>query len=143
MAGLEHLMPPPPMPPPPMPPPPMPSTNDTQPLINVHELSITPSSEDTTRSEDLTPLTDEQCIITTPWLKGMDLKTKEWGQFFVDELYDIVWNENAFANLVLPDEDKALTWDFVEAKSLANNKYDDFIADKGNYYDLDHISNDF
>jgi hypothetical protein len=61
----------------------------------------------------------------------MDLKTKEWGMFFVDELHDIVWNEKAFDNLVLPEEDKALTWDFVEAKRLSNSTYDDFIADKG------------
>jgi len=70
-------------------------------------------------------------MIATPWLKGMDLKTKEWGLFFIDELQDIVWNEKAFDNLVLPEEDKALTWDFVEAKGLSNSKYDDFIADKG------------
>jgi hypothetical protein len=69
----------------------------------------------------------------TPWLRGMDLKTKDWGLFFVDELKDIVWNEKAFDNLVLPKEDKAFTWDFVEAKSLSNNKYDDFIADKGTH----------
>jgi hypothetical protein len=117
----------------PPPPPPTAPFISTRLSTNDHELTTTNSDEATFRMEDLTTLTEEQCIIATPWLKGMDLKTKEWGLFFVDELQDIVWNEKAFDNLVLPEEDKALTWDFVEAKSLSNNKYDDFIADKGTY----------
>jgi hypothetical protein len=104
---------------------------DHQPKLDEHVLVGTTSEEGKSRKEDLASLTDEQCMIATPWLRGMDLKTKEWGMFFVDELHDIVWNEKAFDNLVLPEEDKALTWDFVEAKRLSNSTYDDFIADKG------------
>lgn len=96
-----------------------------------YELTSSVPEDAKSRKEDLGPLTDEQCMIATPWLRGMDLKTKEWGMFFIDELHDIVWNEKAFDNLVLPEEDKALTWDFVDAKRLSTNAYDDFIADKG------------
>jgi hypothetical protein len=32
-----------------------------------------------TRNEVLDALTDDQCLLATPWLKGLDLKTKEWG----------------------------------------------------------------
>ena len=31
------------------------------------------------RCEVLDSLTDDQCLLATPWLKGLDLKTKEWG----------------------------------------------------------------
>jgi hypothetical protein len=104
---------------------------DLSPKLNDHELTSSTPEQAKSRNEDLAPLTDEQCMIATPWLRGMDMKTKEWGMFFIDELHDIVWNEKAFENLVLPEEDKALTWDFVEAKTLSNTAYDDFIADKG------------
>jgi hypothetical protein len=30
------------------------------------------------RVEDFEPLTDEQCLLTTPWVKGFDLKSKDW-----------------------------------------------------------------
>ncbi|KAF4629183.1 hypothetical protein G7Y89_g8970 [Cudoniella acicularis] len=83
------------------------------------------------RTEDLTPLTDEECLLTTPWLKGLDLKTKEWGMFRVDDLAEIVWNDAAFENLVLPGGEKELAWAFVENKNISNYVYDDFVADKG------------
>lgn len=38
-------------------------------------------SGDPSRSEDLTPLTDDECLLATPWLRGLDLKTKEWGNY--------------------------------------------------------------
>jgi hypothetical protein len=44
------------------------------------ELKAAAMSVAVSRTEDLTPLTDEQCLLTTPWLKGLDLKTKEWGK---------------------------------------------------------------
>ena len=37
-------------------------------------------NETVSRCEDLRSLTDEHCLLATPWLKGMDLKTKEWGK---------------------------------------------------------------
>jgi len=44
------------------------------------ELTAIAMTETTKRSEDLCALTDEQCLLATPWLKGLDLKTKEWGK---------------------------------------------------------------
>jgi hypothetical protein len=37
------------------------------------------ASRNNTRSEVLDRLTDEECLLATPWAKGLDLKTKEWG----------------------------------------------------------------
>ena len=102
------------------------------------------------RWEVLTPLTNEQCLLATPWVTGLDLKSKEWGKlpisraqkdfdwltpstarFCIDNLSPIVWNDAAFTNLVLPGKEKELAWAFVENKALASNNFDDFIQDKG------------
>ena len=32
------------------------------------------------RHEDFRALSDEHCLLATPWLIGFDLKTKEWGK---------------------------------------------------------------
>jgi hypothetical protein len=53
---------------------------DTGPVLEGPELTAAAMSENVSRGEDLTPLTDEHCLLATPWLKGMDLKTKEWGK---------------------------------------------------------------
>jgi hypothetical protein len=34
----------------------------------------------TGRTENLEPLSDEQCLLATPWVIGLDLKSKEWGK---------------------------------------------------------------
>ncbi|KAK0627316.1 P-loop containing nucleoside triphosphate hydrolase protein [Immersiella caudata] len=67
------------------------------------------SSAANDREEDLTPYTDEQCLLARPWVKGMDFVKKEWGIFFVDGLSDVEWNDQPFENL----------------------EYDDFVATKG------------
>lgn len=64
------------------------------------------------------------------------LLTHDSGQFRIEDLKEIVWNDSAFDNLVLPNGEKELAWAFVENKNLSNDAYDDFIADKGNVFDL-------
>lgn len=32
------------------------------------------------REEDFTPMTDEQCLLANPFVKGMDVKSKEWSE---------------------------------------------------------------
>lgn len=99
---------------------------------SISELTaVKPSGGSLKRTETLQTLTDEQCLLASPWLKGLDLKTKDWAQFNVDELDDIVWNEAAFDHLVLPGNEKQLAWAFVENKALSNNQFDDFVPDKG------------
>ena len=83
------------------------------------------------RVEDLRPLTEEHLLLTSPWLKGFDLKSKEWCELQVDDLADMTWNDEAFDKLVLPGGEKELAWAFVENKSLSKAGFDDFIPDKG------------
>ncbi|EGR51376.1 uncharacterized protein TRIREDRAFT_75247 [Trichoderma reesei QM6a] len=96
-----------------------------------HKLTVKTRETKLERKEDLTPLTDEQCILTTPWIHGFDLKAKEWALFLVEEMKDIIWNDDAFSNLVLPGDEKELAWSFIENKNLANSDFDDFVTDKG------------
>ncbi|KAI0502743.1 P-loop containing nucleoside triphosphate hydrolase protein [Xylaria bambusicola] len=84
------------------------------------------------RVEDLEPLDDEQRLLTTPWVRAFDLKSKQWCQVRVDQLQPVAWNDEAFNKLVLPGDGKQLAWEFVEARSLAHSEqFDDFIPDKG------------
>jgi SpoVK/Ycf46/Vps4 family AAA+-type ATPase len=83
------------------------------------------------RVQELSPLTDEELLMTTPWVKGFDLKAKEFCELNVSELQDMTWNDEAFEKLVLPSGEKELAWTFVENKSQSTSNFDDFIADKG------------
>ncbi|KAL5609689.1 hypothetical protein FOVSG1_004370 [Fusarium oxysporum f. sp. vasinfectum] len=103
---------------------------DTPVVEGNEEMTIKAPNDNAGRSETLEDLTDDMCLVATPWLKGFDLKTKEWAQFYVDELTPVVWNDAAFNHLVLPGTEKQLAWEFVENKTLANS-FDDFIQDKG------------
>ncbi|KAF2966102.1 hypothetical protein GQX73_g7478 [Xylaria multiplex] len=92
----------------------------------------TKTKEPAKRVEDFQPLTDDQRLLATPWLRGFDLKDKKWCEVLIDELRPVTWNDEAFDKLVLPGDEKQLAWEFVEAKSLSrSDKFDDFIPDKG------------
>ena len=49
----------------------------------------------------------------------------------IDKVDDFEWNEEAFANLVLPPAKKTLIQALVEAHAQKRIKFDDFIAGKG------------
>lgn len=83
------------------------------------------------RIEELTPLTDDELLMTTPWMKGFDLKSKGFCELNVSEVQDMIWNDEAFDKLVLPGGEKELAWTFVENKSQSTSDFDDFVADKG------------
>lgn len=50
------------------------------PVVNGPDMTAAKSlNKAITRCEVLDGLTDDQCLLATPWLRGLDLKTKEWG----------------------------------------------------------------
>lgn len=77
------------------------------------------------------PLTEQQLIHCSALLKGYTLKTKRWLSFFVDSVSEIVWNSAAFANLVLPADQKELILAFAESQVKYKNTFDDVISGKG------------
>lgn len=74
-------------------------------------------------------LTEDECVLCTPHVRGFLLKDKGWAEFCVDRITDIAWNENAFDSLVLPNDEKELILAFAEGK--ANSNFDDFVQGKG------------
>ncbi|OTA86721.1 hypothetical protein M434DRAFT_81878 [Hypoxylon sp. CO27-5] len=98
----------------------------------VSTIFLLPPKHISERNENLRKLTEEELLITTPWLHGFDLKTKRWGLFCVDDLYDVTWNDKAFDKLILPNSEKEMALAFVKGKQRSNDSsFDDFIQNKG------------
>ena len=77
-------------------------------------------------------LSDDDYVLATPIVYGFALDDKQWVEFNIDLVEPIVWNDAAFANLVLPAEKKALIQALVEAHNTKDRLgFDDFIIGKG------------
>lgn len=72
------------------------------------------------RTEDLRPLSEEQLILTTPWVKGFDIAAKEWCLLHVDNLSDMKWDNEAFDKLALPKGRKAVLRSLAENRSMSS-----------------------
>ncbi|KAH8660102.1 P-loop containing nucleoside triphosphate hydrolase protein [Xylariales sp. PMI_506] len=95
------------------------------------ELAVMLPSTKPPSQDDITPLTDEQRLITNPWVRGFNLQTREWALFHVDNLKEPQWNKAAFDRLVIPTSQKELAWKFVKGNATPNHKFEDFVHDKG------------
>ena len=78
-----------------------------------------------------TPLTDEQKLLCTPIVRGYSLHDKEWLNFFVNSLQDIVFNTRAFESLVLPGDEKELILGFASTPEIYRRQFDDVVEGKG------------
>lgn len=76
-------------------------------------------------------LTEEQFMLCNSRVKGYSLKLKSWVMFDVNSISDIVWNEDAFPQLMLPSSYKNLILSFVEGQSNNKHAFDDIIEGKG------------
>ncbi|KAF2676112.1 P-loop containing nucleoside triphosphate hydrolase protein [Lentithecium fluviatile CBS 122367] len=76
-------------------------------------------------------LTPEQHLIATAKVRGYSLRDKKWLQFFIPSITDITWNEDAFASLVAPQEQKDLILSFAESQIKNREQFDDFVQGKG------------
>ncbi|KAL5444997.1 hypothetical protein PMIN06_008203 [Paraphaeosphaeria minitans] len=76
-------------------------------------------------------LTAEQRIVASATVRGYSLRDKKWCSFFIDSICDIVWNLDAFASLVAPQEQKDLIPYFAESQVKSRDDFDDFIQGKG------------
>ncbi|KAI8624322.1 P-loop containing nucleoside triphosphate hydrolase protein [Xylariaceae sp. FL1651] len=77
------------------------------------------------------PLTEEQLLLCTPILRGYALRTKLWLEFFIDSVREIVFNDNAFKSLVLPEGHKSLILAIAQAQLKNKDIFDDVIVGKG------------
>ncbi|KAI0634518.1 P-loop containing nucleoside triphosphate hydrolase protein [Trametes polyzona] len=79
---------------------------------------------------DDSELTEEDLILTPPVLYGFSLTDKMWLEFNVQLVQPIIWNDEAFENLVLPNDRKILLQSLVEAHN-SDMSFDDFVHNKG------------
>ncbi|KAK0631067.1 hypothetical protein B0T17DRAFT_490513 [Bombardia bombarda] len=82
----------------------------------------TPPSIIRERAGVLTPLSDDQCLMASPWVVGMDMKTKLWGQFLVDKFEPAARSRKMFDSLILPDGQKQLVWKLVKGKLMCKEE---------------------
>jgi len=76
-------------------------------------------------------LTPDYQMLCTPRLRGYSIKLKKWLDFFVDNVSEIQWNDHAFENLVLDEQQKDLILSFTESQVANNAGFDDVIQGKG------------
>ena len=76
-------------------------------------------------------LTAKELLLAVPYVRGYALKNKKWFIMFVDQIAPIKFSDNAFASLVLPNEQKELIMAFVESQVKYKNTFDDVIEGKG------------
>ncbi|KAK8097475.1 P-loop containing nucleoside triphosphate hydrolase protein [Apiospora sp. TS-2023a] len=69
---------------------------------------------------DQPPLTDEQCMVTHTHVKGMDINSRMWYTFYVEDLTDIEWRPEIFQRLVLQDGIKDMALTAIKHKQKAN-----------------------
>jgi hypothetical protein len=75
-------------------------------------------------------LSDDDLILTSAVVYGFSLTDKLWLEFNVQNIQDVAWNQDAFANLVIPSGRKALLQSLVDAHHQGDG-FDDFIKGKG------------
>ncbi|OCH86747.1 P-loop containing nucleoside triphosphate hydrolase protein [Obba rivulosa] len=77
-----------------------------------------------------TELTEEELMLVSPIVYGFSFADKMWFELSVEKVQPIAWNDEAFANLVLPPGRKALLQSLVEAHHT-DLGFDDFVQGKG------------
>ncbi|EMD36673.1 hypothetical protein CERSUDRAFT_114625 [Gelatoporia subvermispora B] len=83
-------------------------------------------------SDKQNQLTDDELLLTTPLVYGFSLGDKQWLEFAIEHVDPIVWNDDAFENLVIPKEHKIVLKMLVENHESDNSaKFDDFVSGKG------------
>ncbi|KAF4547892.1 ATPase-like protein 4 [Elsinoe fawcettii] len=77
-------------------------------------------------------LEDDHLLLCTNELRGYCLTKKAWVNFYVENVHDIRWNEDAFSSLVLPEQDKEILYAFADSQvNHGGTHFDDVIEGKG------------
>ncbi|KAF2176932.1 P-loop containing nucleoside triphosphate hydrolase protein [Zopfia rhizophila CBS 207.26] len=100
-------------------------------VVTARESRSEKQEKNSGRKEDIVPLTDVECILAVPRVKGFDLVGKEWCEFNVEDVEDVKWNYSPYDNLVLPEGEKELVLAFADRSQHGKQDFDDFVSDKG------------
>ncbi|RAR00801.1 P-loop containing nucleoside triphosphate hydrolase protein [Stemphylium lycopersici] len=81
---------------------------------------------------DLTPMTDDQCLLAVHYVKCFNIEKKRFEKLDVTKIHDIPWAERAFDSLVLDQGEKDLVLALVDREQFKQgHSFDDFIGGKG------------
>ncbi|KAL3957200.1 hypothetical protein ACCO45_007778 [Purpureocillium lilacinum] len=89
------------------------------------------TGEDDGEAVKRAPLTDEQRLFTCPIVRGYALQNKRWMEFYIDQVSEVQFNENAFSSLVMEEEKKELILAFAQSQVKYKDAFDDVISGKG------------
>ncbi|KAJ6587644.1 P-loop containing nucleoside triphosphate hydrolase protein [Mycena vulgaris] len=84
----------------------------------------------TNATSENTDLSEEDLLLTPTVVYGFSLSDKIWLEFDVTKVLPVTWNDEAFANLVLPADRKTLLRSLVEVHHEEAG-FDDFVKGKG------------
>jgi hypothetical protein len=94
--------------------------------------STLPSASSSSAKIDLSPLTNDQCLLAQPKAWGFNIEKKKWEFLDITKLHEIPWAERAFDSLVLAQDEKDLLLALVDRDQFSGGKsFDDFIGGKG------------
>ena len=110
--------------------------NEVAPLTwaqSMNRYSSNPQSDaESPMAIDLSPLTDEQCLLAVSKVKCYNIETKKWQKLDVLKFHEIPWSKHAFDSLVLDPAEKDLLLALVDREEFKQSKpFDDFISGKG------------
>ena len=88
--------------------------------------SIEPSDDDGSWSLD-----EEKLRMCTASFRAYSLTDKTWLRIFVDNVTEIEWNDHAFRDLVLPENQKELILAFADSQIKQEHQFDDVVRGKG------------
>ena len=77
---------------------------------------------------NLTNIAEDQLWLTEPYVNGFSFVTKQWGRFAVDSISEVDFRKEAYDQLVMDPERKAMVRALVEDSSSG---FSDIIAGKG------------
>jgi ATPase family associated with various cellular activities (AAA) len=83
--------------------------------------------DDVTNSHTVT-LSDDDLMRTWPFVYGFSFRAKQWGEFEVNGVSDIEWRDEAFNQLVLPEDQKHLVKTLVKHNGKS---FSDIVEGKG------------
>lgn len=82
--------------------------------------------------EAISNLSDEETMICHCRIPGYLLESKSWGEFLVDNVTEVVYNDTAFHHLVLAENKKELISSLLERQNhQQDDEFDDLIQGKG------------
>jgi hypothetical protein len=92
---------------------------------------MVPGAPASSVEDDLSPMTDEQCLLAHPLAYCFKVEKKQWELLDITKLHEISWAERAFERLVLAQDEKDLLLALVDRNQSTETKFEDFVGGKG------------